>query len=299
MILISRGLSSAILGAFFLPFGLAACTSGSDGESPAAEATEAAAVKPLVESRPEAPEVLDREVVTETLPYAEVGDQLVYGDFTFPADMLEPIPAVILIHDRWGLNDSTRQLVRKLAAEGYIVMAIDLFGGGVADTPGAARELEIEVFENPQPAADSIRQAYSFLRDAFGAPAVASVGFGFGGGWSLNAAMLLPDELSASINYYGQVTSDQEKLAVVNVPILGIFAEDDRAIPPKNVFAFEVALEALGKEYEIEVIAGVGRGFADPQADKYDAEHASLAWQQMLSFLKHHMARGSNSLELS
>ncbi len=296
MISISRGLSSAVLGVFLLPFGLTACTSGSDDESPAA--TEAAA-KPIVAPRPEAAEVLGREVVTETLPYAEQGDQLVYGDFTFPADMVAPIPAVIMIHDRWGLNDSTRQLVRQLAAEGYIVMAIDLFGGGVADTPGAARELEIEVFENPQPAADSIRQAYSFLRDTFGAPAVASVGFGFGGGWSLNAAMLLPDELSASINYYGQVTSDQEKLAVVNVPILGLFAEDDRAIPPRNVFAFEVALEALGKEFEIEVIAGVGRGFADPQADKYDAEQASLAWQQMLSFLQRHMARGSNSLDLS
>lgn len=298
MNLLSRGLSSAIFGVFCILFGLAACTSGNDGESPAGVATEPS-VKSVVAPQPDVAVVLDREVITETLPYAERGDQLVYGDFTFPADMVAPIPAVILIHDRWGLNDATRQLVRQLAAEDYIVMAIDLFGGRVADTPGAARALEIRVFENPQLAATNIRQVYEFLKDTFGAPSVAVVGFGFGGGWSLNAAMLLPDELSASINYYGQVTSDQEKLGAVNVPILGLFAEDDRAIPTRNVFAFEVALESLGKEFEIEIIAGVGRGFADPQANKYDAEKAALAWQQMLSFLKRHMAAGSSNPDLS
>ena len=90
----------------------------------------------------------ERDVVTETWPYAEVGDQLVYGYFAFPADMVAPIPAVILIHDRWGLDESTQVLSRRLAAEGYIGVAIDLFGGETAAAPGSARIFAIKVFEN-------------------------------------------------------------------------------------------------------------------------------------------------------
>jgi carboxymethylenebutenolidase len=297
MISNSRGLSSVIVAVLFSLFGLAACSSGSDSEPVAAVADGSAAepaVAPVATQGPGDVSAVKREVIVETLPYAETADQLVYADFAFPADMVEPIPAVILIHDRWGLNDAIRDQARKLAAEGYIVMAIDLFGGAVADTPASARDLEIAVFENPELAAESIREAYQFLRGTFGAPSVASVGFGFGGGWSLNAAMLLPNELSASVNFYGQVTSDQEKLALVEVPIQGLFAEDDRVIPTRNVFAFEVALDSLGKESEIEIFAGVGRGFVDPGADRYDAEKAALAWQQMLNFLERHMVANSD-----
>ena len=63
-----------------------------------------------------------REVMGERMAYAEVDDELVYGYFAFPADMLEPLPAVIMIHEWWGLNDNVRVMAERLAAEGYMVL---------------------------------------------------------------------------------------------------------------------------------------------------------------------------------
>ncbi len=289
----NRRQPTAVLVVFCLLLGLSSCDAGSDGEQTTSVAGDAAVGtvgEPAVGSDGRA----GREVVTETWPYAEVDDQLVYGYFAFPADMVAPIPAVMLIHDRWGLDESTQVLSRRLAAEGYIVVAIDLFGGETAASPGLARALEIKVFENPQLADENIRQAYQFLKDTFGAPQVASIGFGFGGGWSLNAAMLLPDELSASVIYYGQVISDQEKLAAVQVPILGLFARDDRVITAQSVLKFEVVLQALAKEFEIEIFTGAGRGFADHQSENYHAKTAALAWSRTVDFLHQHMAAGAN-----
>ena len=289
----NRRQPSAVFLVFCLLLGLSSCDTGSDGEQPTSVAGNAAAGA-AGEFAVDSDERADRDVVTEKWPYAEVDDQLVYGYFAFPADMVAPIPAIILIHDRWGLDESMQDFSRRLAAEGYIVVAIDLFGGETAASPGPARTLEIKVFENPRLAAENIRQAYQFLKDTFGAPKVASIGFGFGGGWSLNAAMLLPEELSASVTYYGQVINDQEKLSAVQAPLLGLFAADDRVITAKSVFAFEVALQALAKEFEIEIFSGVGRGFADRQSEKYSSETAALAWSQTVNFLDRHMAADAN-----
>jgi len=293
MIFPNRRQLSAVFLSFFLLLGLSSCSSKNDGEQAASvdgETTADTAGESAVGSQVR----VERDVVTERWPYAEVNDQLAYGYFAFPADMAAPIPAVILIHDRWGLDESTQDLTRRLAAEGYIVVAIDLFGGETAASPDRARQLEIEVFENPQLAADNIRQAYQFLKDTFGAPTVASIGFGFGGGWSLNASMLLGDELSASVTYYGQVINNQEKLTAVQAPILGLFAEEDRVITTKSVLAFEVALQALAKEFEIKIFSGAGRGFADPHSDRYRADTAALAWRRTLDFLGRHMGAGAS-----
>jgi carboxymethylenebutenolidase len=230
-----------------------------------------------------------RAVLAETLPYADIDEKLVYGYFSFPADMVEPIPAIILIHERWGLDEPIQKIAHRLAAEGYIVIAVDLFSGGATESTSVARSYEIKVFENPDLAAENIKQAYRFVRDSFGAPAIATVGLGFGGAWSLNAAMLLPDELDASVIFYGQVIDDLEKLTPIQVPVLGLFGENDRVVRLDTVLDFEAALNALEKEAEIEIFAGAGRGFADTHSTKYDAEIAELAWQQTLNFLEQHL----------
>lgn len=230
-----------------------------------------------------------REVVTETLPYAEVDEQLVYGYFVFPADMVEPLPAVIVIHEWWGLNEGVRQMADRIAGEGYIVLAVDLFGGDVAATPTEARELMLEVVENPEPANENLRQAYEFVNTTAGAPAVSSLGWCFGGGWSLNMALLFPNELDAAVIYYGQVTDDEARLQPLDVPLLGIFAEDDRGIPLEGVQAFKAALENLDKEHEILIFPGVGHAFANPTGRNYDETAATEAWNLTIDFLRRHL----------
>lgn len=231
-----------------------------------------------------------RPVVAETLPYAEVDEELVYGHFVFPADMVDPLPGVIVIHEWWGLNDGMRAMADRIAAEGYVVLAVDLFGGGSTSSPAEAREMMVTVVENPALAEENIRQAYQFLVDSGQAPRIGAIGWDFGGGWALNAAMLFPDELDATVIYYGQVTSDDRRLAPLDVPILGLFGQDDRGIPVASVRAFEQALERLGKNYEIEIYPGAAHGFADATGNNYNAAVAEQAWSRALAFLDRHLS---------
>jgi carboxymethylenebutenolidase len=231
----------------------------------------------------------NRAVISESMPYAEVGDELVYGYFVAPSDMFEPLPAVIMIHEWWGLNDNIRAAADRLAAEGYIVLAIDLFGGETATTPSAARKLMLTVVEDPESANQNILGAFDFVSKTAGAPSVATLGWRFGGIWSLNSAMLLPDQLDASILYYAQVTDDEDRLRSITTPLLGLFAEKDISVRLESVAAFETALQRLRKDYEIRIYEGVRQGFANENADNYDAAAAGDAWNRTLDFLQRHL----------
>jgi carboxymethylenebutenolidase len=274
---------------------LVACDIGSQGGggapsvapqpgADAAPADTAESAAPAVERAPERP------VVAETLPYAEVDEQLVYGHFVFPADMVDPLPGVIVIHEWWGLNDEVRAMADRIAAQGYVVLAVDLFGGGNTRSPAQARQLTVDVVENPELANENIRQAYQFLVDSGQAPRIGALGWDFGGGWALNTAMLFPDDLDAVVIYYGQVTDNQSRLDPVNVPILGLFGANDRGIPVAIVRNFEQALEILDKNYEIEIYPDVGHAFANPVGPNYNAAAAERAWTRALEFLDRHLS---------
>jgi len=231
-----------------------------------------------------------RAVISEPrMAYVEVRDQNVYGYFSAPSDMLEPLPALIVIHEWWGLNDNVRAMADRLAGEGYMVLAVDLYGGQTASTPAEARALMLEVVEEPEVARENLRGAYEFLATA-GAPRVGSLGWCFGGGWSLNTAQLFPDDLDASVIYYGQVTADEDKLRPINAPILGLFGADDAGIKVDSVEAFRDALEHLRKEHEIYIYPGVGHAFANPTGTNYNAEAAADAWDKTIAFLGHHLS---------
>ena len=231
-----------------------------------------------------------REVISDPrLPYSELGDQLVYGHFAAPADVFEPLPAIILIHEWWGLNDYVRAVANRLAGEGYMVLAVDLYGGKVAESSEAARVMMLEVVEDPQLAEDNIRSAYQFLETA-GAPRIGSMGRSFGGGWSLNTARLFPTELDAAVIYYGQVTSDEDKLSPIEAPILGLFGGADTGISVDSVEAFRGALERLRKDHEIHIYPDVGHAFSNPTGPNYDAQAAADAWQKTIDFLGRHLS---------
>ena len=281
----------------WIPFALAACDPGASpaGGSPAESAT-APAPPPATSAAPSSPgddESEDlREVVAESLAYAEVGEQLVHGHFAFPADMVDPLPGIIVIHERWGLDDGTRQLAERLAGNGYIVLAVDLFGGRTAADVTTARTLMVGVVENPELANDNIRQAYDFLRNSALSPTIGAVGWSFGGNWALNTALLYPDDLGAAVVYYGQLPSNEERLAPLNVPLLGLFGEDDRGVRVETVREFEGVMESLGKDFRIEIYPGVGHAFADPTGSNYDPAIAGQAWQEVIDFLETNLGTG-------
>ena len=169
-------------GVFSLALGIVACQSDSTNDA----AIEADRANVDAMSREHSNDTTDpspaadiaprRPVVSEQLPYGEVDDELVYGHFAFPSDMLEPLPAVIVIHEWWGLNDNVRAMADRLAGEGYIVLAIDLYGGKIATTPQEARAQMMSVVENPVIATENVKNAYEFLIGTAGAPRVGSLG---------------------------------------------------------------------------------------------------------------------------
>jgi carboxymethylenebutenolidase len=295
-----RLLASVLVSVLFC---LSACDSGTSGSDEADKAAGRANVDAMSQEHandtPEPSPATDitprRPVVSERLPYAEVDDELVYGHFVFPADMVDPLPAIIVIHEWWGLNDNVRVMADRLAGEGFIVLAVDLFGGASATTPEQARQQMLRVVENPQPANENMRQAYEFVHSTAGAPRVGSLGWCFGGGWSLNTAMLLPEEIDATVIYYGQVTDDEEKLRPIGSPILGLFGGQDKGITVESVQNFEMALERLRKNFDIHIYPDADHAFANPTGTAYNATAAEDAWQKTVEFLNLHLAINEDS----
>ncbi len=256
---------------------------GMETDAAANQAPSSAAAEPVTA----APQ---RDLVSEVLPYAEVDEELVYGYFVFPADMVTPLPAVIVIHDWYGLDDHMRNTAARLAAEGYIVLAVDLFHGKTAGNPASARPLMQDVLENPELASANIRQAHEFVASVGGAPRIGVLGWSMGGGLALETAMLFPDELDAAVVYYGQVTDDETKLASITAPVLGLFAANDRGVTVDTVRAFEAAMSRLDKQHTIQIYPDVRHAFANPKANAYDAAVAGDAWQRTVGFLAAQLA---------
>ena len=278
---------------------LLGCDSGQPGDSSSSKAG-AAATRPSANNRGDIQaNAQELEVISELMPYAEVGDELVYGYFVAPTDMFEPLPAVIMIHEWWGLDDNVRANADRLAGAGYIVFAVDLFGGKTATTPSAARALMLSVIEDPESASENLRSAYRFVSETAGAPTVATLGWRFGGTWALNTALLLPDDIAAVVIYYAQVTADEAKLGPVRAPVLGLFAGDDVGVKRESVEAFRGSLQRLRKDFDIQIYDGVRQGFANEDATNYDRNAAEDAWQRTLEFLQRNLIDQSDAVGAS
>lgn len=225
-------------------------------------------------------------VEASTVTYAAVGGRDVSGYLATPAGASDSIPGIMVIHEWWGLNDNIRTMARRLAARGYAALAVDLYGGAVAATPDSARTLAGSVDEGA--AGENLSQAHAWLTDR-GSPRVASIGWCFGGGWSLRTALALPDELDAAVIYYGSLVTEADRLSALELPVQGHFGADDGSIPVEEVRAFESALDAAGVTNEIYVYQGAGHAFANPSGERYRPESARQAWARTLAFLKNNL----------
>jgi carboxymethylenebutenolidase len=230
-------------------------------------------------------------VTAEEVHYATVGGEHVTGYLSRPEDAAGPRPGLIVIHEWWGLNDNIRSATRRLAGEGYAALAVDLYGGRTAEDPSAARELMVATNENPAAAEANLEQAYRYLKEEIGSPQVASIGWCFGGGWSLQTALMLPDQLDAAVIYYGRLVTDPERLAILEMPILGLFGGQDQGIPVDDVHTFQETLARLGKDAEIHIYPDANHAFANPSGRNYDPEAADAAWRETTQFLAEHLQR--------
>ena len=218
------------------------------------------------------------------------GDESVTGTLYTPAGK-GPFPALIVIHEWWGLNDWVKEQASKFADQGYVALAVDLYRGKVADTPDLAHELMRGVPEDR--AARDLRAAFDYLaaqpnvrKDRIG-----SVGWCMGGGYSLNVALLEPTLAAAVINY-GHLATEPSELKKINAPILGSFGGQDRGIPADDVKKFQQALTQLGKKNEIKIYPDAGHAFENPNNKQgYRPDDAADAWKRTLDFLANTLKR--------
>ena len=199
-----------------------------------------------------------------------------------------PLPGIIVIHEWWGLNDNVKAMTRRLAGEGYQALAVDLYGGAVADTPDAAKQLMGAVMANREAAAAILRRADELLKQR-GAPKIGVIGWCFGGGWSLAAAIDLPQGIDAAVMYYGQPEKDRARLERLRAPLLGFFGAADQSIPAAAVREMEGALKQLGKQVDIRVYDGAGHAFANPSGTNYRPAAAEDAWSRTRAFFKQYL----------
>jgi carboxymethylenebutenolidase len=212
------------------------------------------------------------------------------GDETVNAVMYTPqgkgpFPALVVIHEWWGLNDWVKEQASKLADQGYVTLAIDLYRGKVATTPDEAHEIMRGVPEDR--ANRDLLAASSYLRAQKNVDAkrVGSIGWCMGGGYSLNLALNDP-KLEAAVINYGHLAADDATLGKINAPILGIFGGQDRGISVADVNKFEAQLKALGKTVEIHIFPDAGHAFENPDNKQgYRADDAAQAWKLTVDFL--------------
>jgi len=226
-------------------------------------------------------------VTTEQVEYATVNGKTVTGYLARP-EAVGQFPGLITIHEWWGLNDNIQAMTRRLAGEGYTVLAVDLYGGKTAESPEKARQLVKTVMQNRKAAQSNLQQAYEYLSNERQAPEVGVIGWCFGGGWALQTALLLP-KLDAAVIYYGELVTDFQALKKLETPVLGIFGAQDQGIPVESVRSFETALKSLGKTAEIYIYENAGHAFANSSGDRYVPEAAADAWQKTTAFLKQHL----------
>lgn len=212
------------------------------------------------------------------------GDETVQGVLYTPTGR-GPFPAIIVIHEWWGLNDWVKEQASKLSDQGYIALAVDLYRGKVATTPDEAHELMRGV---PQDRAiGDLRAAFDYLKSEKNVKGerIGSIGWCMGGGYSLDVAVEEPT-LAADVINYGHLAVEESSLKKINAPILGIFGGKDRGIPVADVKKFEQTLKHLGKNVEIMIYPDAGHAFENPNnKDGYRAEDAADAWRRTISFL--------------
>jgi carboxymethylenebutenolidase len=202
------------------------------------------------------------------------------------------LPAVVMIHEWWGLNENIKDMANELAKQGYVVLAADMYNGQVATTPDQAMPLAGSVRENPSEAIANLQAAVSYLGslESVNSSRIASLGWCFGGGQSLQLALNSEENpLAATVLYYGDLVLDEQELSKIQWPVLGIFGDQDESIPVENVTKFEQALNSTGVSNEIYIYEGVGHAFANPSGDNYAPEETSDAWNKTLAFLKKHV----------
>ena len=200
-------------------------------------------------------------------------------------------PGVVVIQEWWGLVPHIKEICDRLANEGFVALAPDLYHGKAAAEPDEAQKLMMGL--EMDRAAKDMSGAVDYLLglDAATGDKVGCVGYCMGGGLSLYLASM-KSQIGACVIYYGVLPPGTgPDHAQIQAPVLGHYAENDQFAGPQAARALESQLKSQGKQVEFHIYPGTAHGFFnDTRPDVHDAEASKLTWERTLAFFRQHLS---------
>jgi carboxymethylenebutenolidase len=199
------------------------------------------------------------------------------------------LPALLLVHEYWGLNDHIKEVARRYAREGFVVLAVDLYDGRVTKDPEQAAkmmsELKVEDGMKKIAAAFAHFEEQTFIKTG----QIGITGFCMGGSFALRAACHIP-ALKASAPFYGDIPQPDDPIKNIRCPLLFIGAEKDAWITVEKMGHLQEAIKKYGVQGEVFIYPGALHAFFNnTRPDFYNPDAAADAWQRVLSFLHKHL----------
>lgn len=192
---------------------------------------------------------------------------------------------VFMIHEWWGLNEYIQREAERLQKElpDVTVIALDLYDGNIAtDRENAAKFMGAVKQERAQTIIKSV------LEHCGAKAKIATIGWCFGGGWSLQSTLLAGKQAAGCVMYYGMPEADVAKLKTLSTDVLGIFAKQDQWINPDVVSTFEKNMKTAGKKLTVKMY-DADHAFANPSNPKFDKTATEDAHKNAVAFLKSHL----------
>jgi carboxymethylenebutenolidase len=221
----------------------------------------------------------------ERVNFANTSGDTVAGALAVPI-AAAPAPSVILVHEYWGLTPQIESTAERLAAEGFVVLAIDLYRGVVTRDPAEAMRLMTEL--PPARATDDLRAAVSYLATHPRTTGkVAITGFCMGGAYAFRAAYAVRG-LCAAVPFYG-VPRDPV-WADVDVPILAHFCRHDPWAKPEIGEQIQQTLGSFGRRMDLHVYDADHAFMNEQRPEVYSPDDARVAWERTVDFLRQHCA---------
>lgn len=196
-------------------------------------------------------------------------------------------PGVIVIQEWWGLVGHIKDVADRLAAEGFVALAPDLYQGKTTDEPDDAGTMMMAL-ETPHVHSALLGAAEALLAlPECSSQKLGVIGFCMGGQLALYAAAAAPDKFSACVNFYGIHPNVHPPFENLQAPVLGIFGGDDHITTPDAVRELDEMLTRLGKAHDFKTYPGKPHAFFnDQRPEVYDSASAADAWQRVLAFLR-------------
>jgi carboxymethylenebutenolidase len=202
----------------------------------------------------------------------------------------KPAPAVIVVHEWWGLNAQIRRTARQLAQQGYVAIVPDLYHGLVAGDAEGAHVLMRGLDDESAIADLDAAMAWLAAEPRTRGSRIGVMGFCMGGRFA-QLMGIRSDRIAAVVMFYGRPVTDVKQIAGLGAPLMGHFGGADQGIPAERVGQLGQALKQAGKDAQIFTYAGAGHAFMNDERDSFHPDAARQAWARTLAFLQQQLKR--------